>query len=115
MIYRDAEDEKAELAIAIENFRENVKGKMKISSDDSKIFTWNEVISCVEELAARKNKRLTCLEKFFDKVGQNGPSFNNWLELLPSGDYSSVNCGTFKLVINVGDIVLLLFFPLSLG
>ena len=39
--------------------------------------------------------------QFFSNVGESGGLFQAWLSLLPTGEYSSVICGAFKLVIKV--------------
>jgi hypothetical protein len=40
-------------------------------------------------------------QTFCTNVGQHGGTFQAWLNLLPDGEYSSLLCGAFKLVIHV--------------
>ena len=35
------------------------------------------------------------------RMTDNIPAFENWLQLLPNGDYGAVICGVFKLVVSV--------------
>ena len=40
--------------------------------------------------------------KLSEALGRNGKAIKAWLDLLPDGEYTSVVCGSFKLVIMVG-------------
>ena len=87
-------------------FRINMEKPTGVHFDESKFQTWDDVMQFMEnDQAAYVNKKgpkgVQAIRKFFAKLGDRGAIFNAWLRLLPSGDYSSVICGAFKLVIEV--------------
>lgn len=94
----------------MKSFQTSVEGKNKAACDSTRIYTWDEVEQAVKQASLQyedKKGPLACVTKFFDKVGVHGKTFNAWLSLLPDGEYSSIVCGAFKLVINVCSTVLL--------
>ena len=104
-VYAEAEKAKAKLRAAMAKFQTTVTTKTNLSIDTTRYQAWDEVERLMEEVSRKyqekRGSRLGCVGRFFDKVGNSGGTFNAWLSLLPNGDYSSVVCGAFKLVISV--------------
>ena len=108
MIYKNAEEEREQLLKAMDDFKAHLKvnKQQSIIKDDTKIYTWDEVVTVVNKAARdyerkKQGRSMAWVGSLFDTVGKNGKTFNAWLSLLPDGDYSSVACGAFKLIINV--------------
>ena len=77
-----------------------------VQLDESGLHTWNDVMKLMEDnkaayLDKKESAGVQAINIFFAKLGDRGETFSAWLELLPSGEYSSVICGAFKLVIKV--------------
>ena len=103
-LYSQAEAEKAKLKAALASFQNTVGAKLKINVDINQFQTWEEVESVVGEVRRQyeeKSGAMAATRKFFDRMGKNGGTFVAWLGLLPDGEYSSVVCGAFKLIIKV--------------
>lgn len=104
-LYGQAEAEKAKLKAALASFQNTVGAKLKISVDINQFQTWDEVESLIGEVKRQyegKSGAMAATRRFFDRIGKNGGTFTAWLGLLPDGEYSSVVCGAFKLIIKVG-------------
>ena len=104
-LYGEAEAERAKLKSALTSFQNTVGAKLKISVDIHQFQTWEEVEKIIEEVKRQyegKSGAMGATRRFFDRIGKNGGSFTAWLGLLPDGEYSSVVCGAFKLIIKVG-------------
>ena len=103
-LYWQAEAEKVKLKTALLKFQKTVGEKLKINMDVNRFQTWEEVEGIVGEVKRQyegKSGAMAATRKFFDRIGKNGGTFTAWLGLLPDGDYSSVVCGAFKLIIKV--------------
>lgn len=50
-----------------------------------------------EKLTGRLGQFRKCLRK----LGENGEIFENWLRILPDGDYGSIISGSFHVIIKV--------------
>ena len=103
-LYGQAEAEKTKLKAALANFQSTVGAKLKIHVDINQFQTWEEVESVVGEVRRQyeeKSGAMAATRRFFDRIGKNGGTFMAWLSLLPDGEYSSVVCGAFKLIIKV--------------
>ena len=103
-LYRQAEAEKAKLKTALTSFQTTVGAKLKINVDTNQFQTWEEVECVIGEVKRQyggKSGATGATRRFFDRIGKNGGTFTAWLGLLPDGDYSSVVCGAFKLIIKV--------------
>ena len=103
-MYVQAEAEKARLLGVMRTFQESISKRTKTDVDVMKYQTWEEVVSIMERVSEECNKgsgKRVAVRKFFDRLGTNGPIFSAWLGLLPTGEYSSIVCGAFKLVIKV--------------
>lgn len=104
-LYGQAEAEKAKLKAALASFQKTVGAKLKISVDINQFQTWDEVECLIGEVKRQyegKSGAMAATRRFFDRVGKNGGTFTAWLGLLPDGEYSSVVCGAFKMIIKVG-------------
>lgn len=103
-MYVQAEAEKVKLLDAMKSFCESVGKHTQIIIDTSKHQTWDEVEETMklvsEEFLTSSGKR-AAIRRFFDRLGDNGSIFSAWLGLLPDGEYSSIVCGAFKLIIKV--------------
>ena len=103
-LYAQAEAERAKLKTALANFQKSVGAKLKINVDINHFQTWEEVEHVVGEVKRQyegKSGAMAATRRFFDRIGKNGGTFTAWLGLLPDGEYSSVVCGAFKLIIKV--------------
>lgn len=103
-LYGQAEAERAKLKAALANFQATVGAKLKVNVDVNQFQTWEEVEAVVGEVRRQyeeKSGAMAATRRFFDRIGKNGGSFTAWLGLLPDGEYSSVVCGAFKLIIKV--------------
>ena len=72
----------------------------------SNIHTWEEVKVEVDKAVDAYNKKATSWRRNPFRVagrlmGDKGPVIQTWLELLPTGEYTSVVCGAMKLVFGV--------------
>lgn len=104
-LYGQAEAEKAKLKAALASFQKTVGAKLKISVDINQFQNWDEVECLIGEVKRQyegKSGAMAATRRFFDRVGKNGGTFTAWLGLLPDGEYSSVVCGAFKMIIKVG-------------
>ena len=104
-LYAQAEAERAKLKAALTTFQNTVGAKLKINVDINQFQTWEEVERVVEDVRNQyegKTGAMAAIRGFFDRIGKNGGTFTAWLGLLPDGEYSSVVCGAFKLIIKVG-------------
>lgn len=112
-MYERAEIEKGRLLQAMEAFQATTKLTRtqankghKVEKDTTKEpQTWADVVQAMKDARARyeekKNSgRMSAVNGFFESLGNNGEIFQAWLGLLPNGDYTSVICGAFRLVIN---------------
>lgn len=89
---------------ALASFQNTIGAKLGINVDINKFQTWEEVESVVTEVKRQyeaKSGAMAATRRFFDRIGKNGGMFTAWLGLLPDGEYSSVVCGAFKLIIKV--------------
>lgn len=103
-LYAQAEAERAKLKTALASFQKSVGAKLKINVDINQFQTWEEVENVVGEVKRQyegKSGAMAATRRFFDRIGKNGGTFTAWLGLLPDGEYSSVVCGAFKLIIKV--------------
>ena len=103
-IYGQAEAEKARLKTALASFQKTVGAKLKINVDVNQYQSWEEAECLVQEVKGQyegKSGAMAATRRFFERIGKNGGTFTAWLGLLPNGEYSSVVCGAFKLIIKV--------------
>ncbi|KAK0510773.1 hypothetical protein JMJ35_007205 [Cladonia borealis] len=68
---------------------------------DTVACTWSEIQALIEVATSGLGSddesdkiKLSC-----SKIGRNIAGFDNWLNLLPDGDYGAVVCGVFKMVV----------------
>lgn len=110
-VYFGAELKKDELYEAIEAFRKTatIKESNKYPQAEFEISgcqKWSDVEQTmrdakVEYEKRHKGKTVAAIDNFLQTIGNSGKTFQAWMDLLPNGDYSSVICGSFKLVLNV--------------
>lgn len=106
-VYKVVEKEKASLLKAMKDFQSTAKGPSDVDIDPKKYQDWKQVEDVMrdaEKHYAERHKDKPMMKgivQFFSNVGDSGGLFQAWLSLLPTGEYSSVICGAFKLVINV--------------
>lgn len=86
------------------------KGKVTQDVISKKIQTWADVETTMVEAVkdyerTHEGKILSSLQGLCHNVSNHGTTFSAWLELLPDGDYTSVLCGAFKLVIGVSQLL----------
>jgi hypothetical protein len=101
------EKEKANLLRAMKDFQSKAKGSSDVDIDPKKYQDWKQVENIMRDAEKNYAERhkdkpmMRGIVQFFDNVGDSGAIFEAWLSLLPTGEYSSVICGAFKLVIKV--------------
>ena len=69
--------------------------------------SWPEVMKLIERAEYQyKTEKLTGVlgqfRKCLRKLGENGEVFEDWLHILPNGDYGSIVSGSFHVIIKVG-------------
>lgn len=107
-VYEVAEKEKASLLRAMKEFQTSPKGSSHVDIDPNKYQDWAQVEATMKDAELEYKQRhkdkpiMKGIAEFFGNVGDSGGLFQAWLSLLPTGEYSSVVCGAFKLVIKVG-------------
>ena len=63
-------------------------------------YSWEQVMAEVQQAKDRyQNKGKVC--EFLRKLGDNAEGFQEWLSLLPDGDYGGPICGAFKIGLKV--------------
>ncbi|EMR65917.1 hypothetical protein UCREL1_7098 [Eutypa lata UCREL1] len=100
-LWKEADEEKDQLFATMEQVRTKLAKKAKVEKEalNLRCCKWEQVMQEVQTTAtdwktsAKNSKTMLCI----DKVGRNSDVFSSWLELLPSGDYSSSICGVFKI------------------
>jgi hypothetical protein len=99
-IFESAKTELELLKAAIKKFRE--KSKSKPSRWDLEAPggpTWKEVIVDIDE--SLKNEQNELVSKTLRNMSNGIQGFEAWLSLIPNGDYGSIICGVFKVLISV--------------
>lgn len=93
-MWKQADAEKEELFGLIEQVQIKFedKGSNRLSGLDLRRCKWDQVMLQVQETSnqwksspRRTSRAMQCI----DKLGQNSEAFQNWLELLPAGDYGA--------------------------
>jgi len=93
---------------AMKEFQTSAKGSSDVHIDLNKYQDWTQVEATMKDAELEYRQRhkdkpiMKGIAEFFSNVGNSGGLFQDWLSLLPTGEYSSVVCGAFKLVIKVG-------------
>ena len=116
-VYSGAELKKEELLAAISAFQQTARAKEKKKSkkgaepefEVSGVQKWADVVQTMEDARGEyekrhEGKRMTAIDNFLNRIGTSGPVFQAWLDILPNGDYGSVICGAFGLVIKVSTL-----------
>lgn len=106
----------------IKNFQDTARGKEEPKKGQQNEFDisgcqkWTDVEQTMQMAKSQyesrhKGKTLKAIDTFFANVGESGGTFQAWLSLLPDGEYSSIICGSFKLVIKVSPLSYETMFP----
>ena len=91
---------------------EDFQSKQSIENNGKKInvreCSWPEVLELIKRAEHRyKNEKVTGVfghfRKCLRKLGDNGAVFDNWLHILPDGDYGSIISGSFHVILQVRD------------
>lgn len=89
----------------MEIYRENAKDKSLLDFNIRDKHSWDEVIRVAKDAEQKYNSKAKGLKGIGHKtirvVGDHTADTSPWLELLPSGEYTSVLCGSLKLVFAV--------------
>lgn len=64
----------------------------------------------VADKFCKSSGKMAAVRRFFDRLGDNGSTFSAWLGLLPDGEYSSIVCGAFKMIIKVRIVELFMVY-----
>ena len=84
--------------------------KQKIENSGKKInvreCSWREVLELIKRAEDRyKYEKVTGVfgqfRKCLRKLGDNGAMFDNWLRILPDGEYGSIISGSFHVILQV--------------
>ena len=67
--------------------------------DNSEKFTWRQVIAEVQNTSDAYRNERGKVKNIFYRMCDNAAVFENWLSLLPNGDYGAVISGTFVIVL----------------
>lgn len=104
--WADATDERDKLLTVLEEFQS--KQKVEVNGKKINIHTcsWPEVMVLIKRAEDQyKNEKITGvlghLRKCLRKLGDNGEVFEDWLRILPDGDYGSIISGSFHVIIQV--------------
>jgi hypothetical protein len=111
-VYSEADKKAAQLLEVMASFqnaaesRHSHKSKIEPPATLKRKQTWADVQQTMNEAQERYKKKregdvASGFQTFCTTVGQHGGTFQAWLNLLPDGEYSSLLCGAFKLVIHV--------------
>ncbi|KAH8808858.1 hypothetical protein F5884DRAFT_384116 [Xylogone sp. PMI_703] len=104
-VYEVVEKEKTNLLKAMKDFQSTAKGSFDVDIDPNKYQDWKQVEHVMRDAEKdyatkhRDKPMMRGIVEFFNNVGDSGGIFQAWLSLLPTGEYSSIICGAFKLVI----------------
>lgn len=74
------------------------------SHTDLRTCTWTGVREAIQvaTLEEGSDDESNMAKRSCSKMARNIPDFETWLSLLPDGDYGSVVCGVFKMIVGVG-------------
>lgn len=67
-------------------------------------WSWEEVLVDLNK-AKVVYKEKGKIRRLLDKLKKSIPTLRSWLQLLPDGDYGSIICGAFKLILDVNLLV----------
>lgn len=93
-----------ELKRVVAIYQQTAKPKKLPQFDLSHTHTWDEVLEAANrakaeyEASGKPRTASGILHGAFRSLGNAGPIVNPWLYLLPSGEYTSVVCGSLKLI-----------------
>ncbi|KAK6224094.1 hypothetical protein LQW54_000241 [Pestalotiopsis sp. IQ-011] len=102
-LWEQADDEKDKLFALVAKVQAKLAKRGAVQpSQDIRSCRWEDVLRQIQDTASHwstSTHRSSLAMGYIDKVGRNSAVFQDWLNLLPSGDYGSSVCGVFKLVI----------------
>ena len=98
--------ERDKLFAVLEEFQSKKKSEVGVEKINVRECSWPEVVKLIKRAENQyKNEKLTGMlghfRKCLRKLGENSEVFDNWLRLLPDGDYGSIISGSFHVIIKV--------------
>lgn len=86
-------------------YQEHAETPAGVGFDIRKTYTWDQVLT-EAQLAEAAYVRAggNVFRKVGRSIGDNGPMINQYLHLLPDGEYTSILCGGLKLMFSVGQL-----------
>lgn len=104
--WAEALDERDKLLAVLEAFQLKQKHEPGQKMINVRSCSWPEVMKLIARAEDQyKNEKITGvlggLRKCLRKLGDNGATFENWLRVLPDGDYGSIISGSFHVIIQV--------------
>ncbi|KAL8841966.1 MAG: hypothetical protein Q9176_002903 [Flavoplaca citrina] len=104
-IYVEALKEKKAFLLEIEAFEREDRQHSRIRHDIAPESDWDAVLKTAEN--AKLDAEVTAIKgmsgavrKLARRLGDAGPTFRAWLQMLPTDSYGSVICGGFKIIID---------------
>lgn len=88
----------------LKQFAPRKPSKTKNVPDFMQTHSFEQVVELLNTTALKyrnKNGVQAVLQKLCQSFAQNGKGLRDWMSLLPDGEYSSVVCGSLKLIISV--------------
>ncbi len=87
---------------AVAQYEQKTKPKSHV---DVRNCSWTGVQEAIQvaTLEEGSDDESNIAKRSCSKMARNIPDFENWLSLLPNGDYGAVVCGVFKMVVVVGN------------
>ena len=103
-MFSDAKSQLQELKEAVVKYQQKTGSTPQgVAQLDTAACTWSEIQELIEVATNGLGSddesdkiKLSC-----SKIARNIAGFDNWLNLLPDGDYGAVICGVFKMVVLV--------------
>ena len=112
-LFSDAKLELEQLRQAIVQYQQKTHPESRaLVRLDTEACSWSEVkevIKIAPDSEVSGDEESWNAKGFCRKIAKNITAFENWLGLLPSGDYGAVVCGVFKMIVGVSKA---LFSPL---
>ena len=103
-MFNDAKSQLQELKETVVKYQQKTGLTTQgVTQADTGACTWSEIQKLIEVATSGLGSddesdkiKLSC-----SKIARNIAGFDNWLNLLPDGDYGAVICGVFKMVVLV--------------
>ncbi|KAL9064056.1 MAG: hypothetical protein Q9161_009113 [Pseudevernia consocians] len=104
--WADVTDERNKLLAVLEEYQSEQKSEPGVEKINVRDCSWPQVMILIRSAENQyKNEKVTGVFGKFRKclrtLGDNGAIFENWLRILPDGDYGSIISGSFHVIIKV--------------